>query len=59
MQKNGAHAGSVPRLGYKIVSVKSNNEKAIIIIQADVKKDRNDMIRALLSIDGIKSVSEG
>ena len=46
-------------LGYKIVSVKSNNEKAIIIIQTDVKKDRNDMIRALLSIDGIKSVSEG
>ena len=47
------------RLGYKIISVKSNNEKAVIIIQTSVKTDRNEMIRSLLAIDGIKSVSEG
>ena len=50
---------ALARLGYKIVSVKSNNEKAVIIIQTDVKKDKNEMIRSLLSIEGIKSVSEG
>ncbi len=47
------------RLGYKIISVKSNNEKAVVIIQTSVKTDRNEMIRSLLAIEGIKSVSEG
>lgn len=45
--------------GYKIISVKSNNEKAVIIIQTSVKTDRNEMIRSLLAIEGIRSVSEG
>ena len=47
------------RLGYKIVSVKANNDKAIIVVKISVNTDRNEMIRSLLLIDGIKSVSEG
>ena len=46
------------RFGYEIVSVKSNSEKAVIIIKTDVKMDRNEMVRTLLSVDGVKSVSE-
>lgn len=49
---------ALARLGYKIVSVKSNSEKVVIIIKTDVKMDRNEMIRTLLSVDGVKSVSE-
>lgn len=46
------------RRGFEIVSVKSGSEKTSIVIQANIRQDRNDFIREIMSIDGIIGISE-